>query len=289
MGPPSSGALTVGQILMLLSQFDMGALGPESPEAWRLIGDASRLAFADRGRYMADNDFVPVPVEGLLDEGYLAKRADLLRSDTALAEVSPGDPEFDHALEWGDDVAIEFPSTSHVSIVDRYGNVASMTTTIENAFGSRLMVRGFLLNNELTDFSFRSHDDGRPIANRVAPGKRPRSSMAPTIVTKDGAPVLVVGSPGGSRIIGYVAKTIIAYLDWGMDVQQAVDLPHLVNRFGVYDVEAGTTATDLLPALEALGFEVSVGFLVSGLHAISIGDMLRGGADPRREGIALGE
>jgi gamma-glutamyltranspeptidase/glutathione hydrolase len=289
MGPPSSGALTVGQILGLLAPFEMDALGAGSVEAWRLIGDASRLAFADRGRYMADSDYVPVPVEGLLDEGYLAGRAELLDRDTALPEVAPGEPEFDHALKFADDASIEFPSTSHISIVDRFGNVASMTTTIENAFGSRLMVRGFLLNNELTDFSFRSHENGRPIANRVEPGKRPRSSMAPTIVMQDGAPVLAVGSPGGSRIIGYVAKTIIAYIDWGLDVQAAIDLPHLVNRFGTYDVEAGTAAMDLLPGLEALGFEMAPQVLVSGLHAISIGENLRGGADPRREGIALGE
>ncbi len=289
MGPPSSGGLTVGQILGLLAPFDMGAMRPDSIEAWRLIGDASRLAFADRGRYMADSDYVPVPVKGLLDQDYLRKRARLLERDVALQEVAAGEPEFDHAFDLADDSSLELPSTSHISIVDGFGNVASMTTTIENAFGSRLMVRGFLLNNELTDFSFVSHENGRPVANVVAPGKRPRSSMAPTIVMQNGAPVLAVGSPGGSRIIGYVAKTIIAYLDWGMDVQSAVALPHLVNRFGTYDVEAGTEALDLLPGLKALGFDVAPQVLVSGLHAISIGDTLQGGADPRREGIALGE
>jgi gamma-glutamyltranspeptidase/glutathione hydrolase len=164
-----------------------------------------------------------------------------------------------------------------------------MTTTIENAFGSRLMVGGFLLNNELTDFSFRTHTDGVPIANRLEPGKRPRSSMAPTIVLKDGKPVLAVGSPGGSRIIGYVAKTIIAHLDWGLDIQKAVSLPHAVNRFGTFDLEDGTDAVALQGKLESIGFDVSVRDLNSGLHAISIGDRLTGGADPRREGIALGE
>ncbi|MEM7596512.1 MAG: gamma-glutamyltransferase [Pseudomonadota bacterium] len=289
MGPPSSGALTVGQILGLLEGFDLAGLGPQSAEAWRLIGDASRLAFADRGRYMADSDFVPVPVKGLVDPAYLAERAQVLTGDVALPEVAPGEPEFDHALNWADDISLEFPSTSHISIVDGYGNALSMTTTIENGFGSRVMVRGFLLNNELTDFSFRSHEGGVPIANRVEPGKRPRSSMSPTIVLKDGTPVLVVGSPGGSRIIGYVAKTIIAHLDWGMNPQEAVDLGHLVNRFGVYDVEAGTSAIDLMPALMEMGFEVNRRDLNSGLHAISIGDVLLGGADRRREGIALGE
>jgi len=285
MGPPSSGASTVGQILGLLSPFDLARLGPDDPEAWRLIGDASRLAFADRGRYLADSDFVPVPLKGLLAPDYLKSRSELLRGDDALPQVAPGRPEFDHALNWADDRSIELPSTSHISIVDGYGNALSMTTTIENGFGSRLMVRGFLLNNELTDFSFASHDAGRPIANRVEPGKRPRSSMAPTILRRDGAPVLVLGSPGGSMIIGYVAKTIIAWADWGMDVQEAVALPHLVNRFGPYDVEA----PHLAPPLRDLGYEVTLRALTSGLHVIEIGETLKGGADPRREGLAYGE
>lgn len=289
MGPPSSGALTVGQILGMLDSYDLGALGAENPESWRLIGDASRLAFADRGRFMADSDYVPMPTKGLVDPAYLAERAKLLAGEAALEAVAPGNPAYDHAMNWADDESIELPSTSHISIVDSYGNVASMTTTIENAFGSRLMVNGFLLNNELTDFSFRTHNDGVPIANALAPGKRPRSSMSPTIVLKDGAPVLAIGSPGGSRIIGYTAKAIIAYIDWGMNIQEAISLPHAVNRFGTYDVEDGTSATDLAPALEAMGFEVNVRGLNSGLHAIAIGDGLQGGADPRREGIALGD
>ncbi|MEM8629635.1 MAG: gamma-glutamyltransferase [Pseudomonadota bacterium] len=289
MGPPSSGALTVGQILGMLDRFDLGALGPESAEAWRLIGDASRLAFADRGRYMADSDFVPVPVKGLVAPDYLARRAALLSGPEALAAVAPGNPEYDHALNWADNVDISHPSTSHISIIDSYGNALSMTTTIENGFGSRVMAPGgFLLNNELTDFSFASHADGLPIANRVEPGKRPRSSMAPTIVLKDGKPVLIVGSPGGSRIIGYVAKTIIAHLDWGMDVQAAIDMPHAVNRFGTFDLEDGTSAADLAMPLEAIGYEVNLRALTSGLHAISVGESLLGGADPRREGIVLG-
>ncbi|SHH48075.1 gamma-glutamyltransferase [Marivita hallyeonensis] len=289
MGPPSSGALTVGQILGMLESYDLAALGPDSAEAWRLIGDASRLAFADRGLYMADTDYVPMPTQGLVAPAYLAERAQLLQGDDALPEVSAGSPEWDHAMQLAPDESLELPSTSHISIVDSYGNALSMTTTIENGFGSRLFVRGFLLNNELTDFSFRTHADGRPIANRLEPGKRPRSSMAPTIVLRDGMPTLVFGSPGGSRIIGYVAKTIIAHVDWGMDVQQAVAMPHLVNRFGTYDVEEDTSATDLAPALTELGFEVGARALTSGLHAIAIGETLTGGADPRREGIALGE
>lgn len=291
MGPPSSGALTVGQILGIMDNFVFD--DPTDPDVWRLIGDASRLAFADRGRYMADSDFVPVPTEGLVDTFYLEERAGLIEGDrtdgfVALPEVSPGEPEWDHAQLWGDDVSIEFPSTSHISIVDSYGNALSMTTTIENGFGSRLFVRGFLLNNELTDFSFATHSNGYPIANRVEPGKRPRSSMSPTIVMEDGAPVLVIGSPGGSRIIGYVAKTIMAHLEWDMDIQAAIAMPHLVNRFGTYDLEEGTDAVAFEAPLTELGYEVNIRGLNSGLHAISIGDTLSGGADPRREGIALG-
>ena len=169
------------------------------------------------------------------------------------------------------------------------GNVASMTTTIENGFGSRLMVGGFLLNNELTDFSFRSHRDGVPIANRVEPAKRPRSSMSPTIVMKDGVPVIVAGSPGGSRIIGYTTQAIIAMIDWGMDPQSAAALPHAVNRFGTYDLEAGTAAEKMGAGLGAIGYETNARPLTSGLHLIEIGAQLRGGADPRREGIVLGE
>ena len=288
MGPPSSGAIAIGQMLGMLEGYDLSA-GPQDVNVRRLMGDAARLAFADRGRYVADSDYVPVPLAGMIDPAYLSERATLLSGDDALPEVAPGNPAFDHALLWADDEAIELPSTSHISIVDAAGNVASMTTTIENGFGSRLMVGGFLLNNELTDFSFRSHKDGVPIANRVEPGKRPRSSMAPTIVLKDGAPVLAVGSPGGSRIIGYTAQAIIAVIDWGMDVQQAAAVPHAVNRFGTYDLEEGTDAAMLAEGLGEIGYETGVRALTSGLHLVAIGDTLQGGADPRREGIALGD
>ncbi|WP_425466824.1 gamma-glutamyltransferase [Roseovarius arcticus] len=289
MGPPSSGAIAVGQTLGALEAYDLAAYGPQSPDARRLIGDASRLAFADRGRYVADADFVPVPVEGMLDPAYLAARGALLGGDAALENTDPGQPKFDHALNWADDIAVEAPSTSHISIVDSYGNALSMTTTIENAFGSRVMAAGFMLNNELTDFSFASHENGVPIANAVAPGKRPRSSMAPTIVLKDGAPRLVLGSPGGSRIIPYVANAIIGYVDWGMDAQAITAMPHLVNRFGTYDLEEGTDAEALAQPLRDMGYEVELRGLNSGLHAIAIGDALTGGADPRREGLAIGE
>jgi gamma-glutamyltranspeptidase/glutathione hydrolase len=292
MGPPSSGAVAIGQMLGVLENFDLKALGPDNPESWRLIGDAQRLAFADRERYLADTDFVPLPVKGLLDKTYLGERAALLDGGRALGpdQVTAGTPDWDHAFNFGRDAAIELPSTSHFVIVDKDGNVVSMTTTIENGFGSRLMAKGFLLNNELTDFSFKTHDAAIPIANRVEPGKRPRSSMSPTIVMKDGKPVLAIGSPGGSQIIGYVAQALIASIDWGMDVGEIVAMPHFVNRFGPYELEADTPAVHLADALKALGYEVKIGEMNSGLHAIAIGpDGLQGAADPRREGVAVGE
>ena len=290
MGPPSSGGITVGQILGMLASYDLAKMGPNSSDAWRLIGDASRLAFADRGRYIADSDFVTVPVKGLLNKQYLKNRATLLIRKKALETVSPGNPPFHTANSFADDESIELPSTSHISIVDQYGNALSMTTTIENTFGSRLMTKGgFLLNNEMTDFSFRAIKDGVPIANRVEPGKRPRSSMAPTIVLKDGKPYLVIGSPGGSRIIGFVAKAIIAYVDWGMNVQEVVSMPHLINRFGTYDLEKNTKAEMMKGPLFIAGFNVKSRGLNSGLHAIAIYEnRLEGGADPRREGLAYG-
>lgn len=291
MGPPSSGALTIGQILGMIEAFDMKAIGPESAESWRIIGDASRLAFADRSLYMADSDFVDMP-KGLLNRQYLWNRGRTLFRNKAYEpnEVKPGEPPFDHSLLFAPDNSIELPSTSHFSIVDKDGNVVSMTTTIESGFGSRLMVNGFLLNNELTDFSFVPEVDGKPVANAIEPGKRPRSSMAPTIIMKDGKPVLAIGSPGGSRIIPYVAKTIIAWVDWEMDIQRAIDLPHLVNRFGKYDLEEGTAAEKFAKPLEKFGYEVEIRGLNSGLHGIEITEEgLEGGADPRREGIPVGE
>ena len=290
MGPPSSGGLTIAQILGMLEGYDLRQMGHLSPQAWRLIGDASRLAFADRGRYMADSDYVAVPLTGLLNGRYLKARASLLNRMSALEDVAPGNPPFKTASSFADDESKELASTSHISIIDHYGNALSMTTTIENVFGSRLMTKGgFLLNNEMTDFSFRSHKEGVPIANMVEAGKRPRSSMAPTIVLKGGKPVLVIGSPGGSRIIGYVTQAIIAYIDWGMDVQQAVSMPHLVNRFGTFDLEKGTDAEMLGDQLSDLGFKVKLRGLNSGLHAIAITDKgLVGGADPRREGVVIG-
>lgn len=292
MGPPSSGAVAIGQMLGILENFDIKALGPDNVESWRMIGDAQRLAFADRERYVADPDFTPLPIKGLLSKTYLGTRASLMDGGRALdgAAVKAGEPEWDHALLFGRGPTLEMPSTSHFVIVDKQGNVVSMTTTIESGFGSRLMTNGFLLNNELTDFSFKTHDGALPVANRVEPGKRPRSSMAPTIVMKDGKPLLAIGSPGGSQIIGYVAQALVAYIDWGMPVEQIVAQPHLISRFGTYDIEAGTDAEKFAAPLKALGYDVKAGEMNSGLHAIEItGTGLVGSADPRREGVAVGD
>ena len=293
MGPPSSGALTVGQILGISSNFDLRGLGKDSPQSWQVIGDASRLAFADRGRYMADSDYVPMP-QGLLDPSYLAERAKLITLGTALSkeQITAGEPAWGsmQKVALADDESIELPSTSHFVIADKEGNIVSMTTTIENGFGSRLMSNGFLLNNELTDFSFASHKNGYPIANRLEPGKRPRSSMSPSIVMKNDAPYMAIGSPGGSRIIGYVANTLIAHFDWDMPIQEAINLPHLVNRFGTYDLEKGTSAEQFKTPLETMGYKVNVRDLNSGIHAILLKDnKLTGAADPRREGEAYGD
>ncbi|RMD61837.1 MAG: gamma-glutamyltransferase [Alphaproteobacteria bacterium] len=288
MPPPTSGGVATLQILGILSQFDLAALAPNSTAAVHLITEASRLAFADRNRFLGDPDFVPVPVDRLLAPDYLARRARLIGPDASLGKAVPGLPIQNGAMPHQPAP----PSTTHMVVVDAAGNVVSMTASIESAFGSRLMAAGFLLNNELTDFSFRPRDDaGRLIANRVEPGKRPRSSMAPTIILdRDGGFAVALGSPGGSRIIGYVVKALIATLDWGLDIQAAIDLPNFVNRNGPTDLEKGTVLETLVLALRALGHEVRVRSLVSGLHGIARrGGILTGGADPRREGVAAGD
>jgi gamma-glutamyltranspeptidase/glutathione hydrolase len=285
MPPPTSGGVAVLQILGLLERFDMPALAPDSAAAWHLITEASRLAFADRDRFLADADFVPVPVQQLLAPDYLARRSALIAPDASLGTAEPGLPAQNGAMP----VQHDPPSTTHLVVVDAAGNAVSMTASIESAFGARLMAAGFLLNNELTDFSFRPDIDGRPVANRVEPGKRPRSSMAPTIaLAGDGRLALAVGSPGGSRIIGYVVKALVATLDWGLDIQAAIDLPNVVNRNGASEVEEGAAA--LAAGLTAAGGEVKLVPLNSGLHGIVVTAAgLTGAADRRREGVALGD
>ncbi len=285
--PPTSGGATVLQILGILENFDLSATRPMGVEAVHLLAEASRLAFADRNRFLADSDFVDVPLDRLLSDDYLARRARLIDREQSLGTAEPGFARDRAAMP-------DQPggrSTSHYSIVDADGNAVSATASVEQAFGSRLMVRGFVLNNQLTDFSFQPERDGRPVANRVAPGKRPRSSMAPTIVKDEGGGFrLAVGSPGGSRIIGYTALRVLAVLDWGQDVQTAVDLPNVVNRNGPTTLEQGTSAEALAEPLRARGHAVEAEAMTSGLHAIHRRDgRLTGGADPRREGVALGD
>lgn len=290
--PPASGGTTVGEILGLLGHFDLSHLRPLSLDAVHLFAEASKLAYSDREVYLADPDIRAIPAVGLIDTLYLMVRAQLINPDQALpTPVRAGNPPWRDALNLAPGQADEFPSTSQISIVDRGGNMLTLTTSIEDEFGSRLMVDGFLLNNELTDFSFRPEVNGRLVANRVEPGKRPRSAMSPTVVKDDnGQPVLVVGSPGGPRIIEYVAETLLGVLDWGLDIQAAINLPHVVNRNGVTELEQGTSVAALKPALEARGHTVAVVELPSGLQGIQIGDgHLTGGADPRREGVAVGE
>jgi gamma-glutamyltranspeptidase/glutathione hydrolase len=302
MPPPSSGGIAVGQMLGIFGHRNIAVFPPDDApalepraEAVHLFSEAGRLAFADRALYVADSDFVQVNVAGLLDPTYLKQRAQLIgpRSmGTASAGVPPGT-----AVAWAPDPSPLKTATSHISVVDGRGNAVAMTTTIEDAFGARLMVRGFLLNNQLTDFSFVPQVDGRPVANRVQPGKRPRSSMAPTLVfdRQTGALVATLGSPGGSQIIGYVAKTLVGVLDWNLELQRAIALPNFGSRNGPTEVEKGRISAAVIDGLKERGHDVREVDMASGLQGIvrvrlpdgSYG--WAGGADPRREGVALGD
>jgi len=269
MGPPSSGGVALLQILGVLERTPFARAAPQSAAALHFFAEAGKLAYADRARYLGDPDFVKVPVKGLLAPRYLDERAALV-SEKAMALAPPGDAE---------------TGTSHFSIVDARGDIVSMTTTIETAFGSRIMVRGFLLNNQLTDFDFMPGG-----ANAVAAGKRPRSSMAPTIVFKGEEPQLAVGSPGGSMIINYVAKALVGTLDWGLGVQDAIELPNFGSRNGPTLVELGSRYEGLAGALTERGHQVDRIVLTSGLHGIQrVSGGWRGGADPRRDGAVRGD
>ncbi len=290
MGPSSSGGVTVGQILALIEPYDLGPK-PLEPEAAHLIVEAERLAFADRALYLADPDFGSVPVAGLLDSNYLAGRRALIDPKRAQAHAAAGLPPNTKQGSFGRDRTQERKGTSHISVVDAAGDAFSMTTTIEQAFGARTMVRGFLLNNQLTDFSFAPADeDGRAIANRVEGGKRPRSSMSPTIVFGPAGLRYVLGSPGGPAIIIFNLKTIIALIDWGLDAAAASALVNFGSVEKAVLLEPGAAWDNLAASLAAMGHEVRRMPLTSGEHVIALTpEGLEGGADPRREGVALGD
>ncbi len=289
--PPSAGGVTTLQILGILQRFDLAALEPGSAKAVHLIAEASALAFADRDAYIADPDFAPVPTAGMLDPGYLELRAKEISLGKSLGVAVPGMPAAAADLGNAPDNSDHGLSTTHVSVIDGDGNAVSMTTSIETVFGSRLMVRGFLLNNQMTDFSFLPNKDGVPVVNRIAAGKRPRSSMAPTLVLDgQGRMVMAVGSPGGPWIIGYVAKTIVAVLDWKLNIQEAINLANFSNHNGVTELERNTPLVALRTPLAKLGHKIWIRPLISGLHGIVVtGEGLAGGADPRRQGVALGD
>ncbi|NQV80747.1 MAG: gamma-glutamyltransferase [Alphaproteobacteria bacterium] len=291
MPPPTSGGVTTLQILGILQNANLAANSPTSPASAHLIAEASRLAFADRGKYLADPDFVDVPVSRLLDPAYLRKRYKQISLYDVMDSAAPGVFLDRRGSEFGIGETLELPSTTHFSIVDDKGNAVSMTSSVENTFGSRLMVRGFLLNNQLTDFSFRPDNDGVPVANRVEAGKRPRSSMSPMIVLDGrGRFRMAVGSPGGSRIIGYVVKTLVGVIDWQLDVQSAIDLPNITNRGRATEIERLGDHAGMLQALSQLGHDAVAVEMTSGIHAIvRDGRGLWGGADPRREGLAVGD
>jgi gamma-glutamyltranspeptidase/glutathione hydrolase len=300
--PPSSGGIAIAQMLGILETTKIAAYPPVNgqldAQAIHLFSEAGRLAYADRNRYVADTDFVPLPGKGIasmLDKGYLAGRAALIGEKT-MGSAQPGTPQ-GMQVAWGTDTALDKPSTSHLVAVDQYGGGLSMTTSVEDAFGSRQMVDGFMLNNQLTDFSFDAADAQGPIANRVQPGKRPRSAMSPTLVfDKDTHKlVLATGSPGGSTIINYVMKVLVGTLDWNMDVQQAISLPNYGSRNGPTELEAGRVSAEVIAQLKAKGHEVKEFEQNSGLQGIQRRTdaggkpVWFGGADPRREGIVRGD
>jgi gamma-glutamyltranspeptidase/glutathione hydrolase len=280
MPPPSSGGLAILQALALLEPFELWRDKPNDLRSVHLIAEASRLAFADRNRYVGDPAFVAVPVAGLLSPSYLDERRKLMSSDRSMGEVAPGVPP--GYVERG---------TSHMSIVDARGNAVSFTTTVEGPFGAGMSVGGVVLNNELTDFSARPDSDGRPVANRVEPGKRPRSSMSPTFVLdRDRRLVAAVGSAGGARIIGDTLQALVGLLDWNLSPAEALALPRVLNLNGPTELEQGTPLEAQADALRALGHQVQVRRHEGGLSALRrTADGWQGAADPRRDGTAMGD
>jgi len=301
MPPPSSGGIAIAQILGVLESKNLGAYAPKNgmltADGIHLMSEAERLAYADRNRYVADTDFVPLPGKGvasLLDKNYLKLRSGQI-ADKSMGRARAGVPP-EVKVAWGDDTALDKPSTSHLVAVDGYGNGLSMTTSVEDAFGSRQMVDGFILNNQLTDFSFDSVDENGPVANRVQANKRPRSSMSPTLVfdKQTRKLVLATGSPGGSTIINYVAKVLVGTLDWNLNVQQAISLPNFGSRNGPTELEAGRFSQATIEELKARGHDVRQNEQNSGLQGLQRMQkdgraVWFGGADPRREGIVKGD
>jgi gamma-glutamyltranspeptidase / glutathione hydrolase len=289
MGPPSSGATTVFQILGMLERFDMKAMGKDDPRSWHAIAEAMMLAYADREKYLGDADFVSVPVAGLLNKGYIAKRSALISLDKSLPQYTAGDPP--GAAKRAAAISSEVAGTTHFVAVDGAGNVSSMTSTIEGPFGSQLIANGYFLNNELTDFTFAPEKDGALVANRPQAGKRPLSSMSPTIVYgPDGKVILAIGSAGGKRIIMHVTKSLIGALDFGLSAQDAIALPNIYFGGDAVLIEAGTSLDAMRDRIAALGRTVVSSDLGSKLNAVERTPTgWRGAADPRSEGVALEE
>lgn len=286
---PSSGGVTMLQTLGILENFDLKKFEPNSPQAAHLIIEATRLAYADRNEYVAD--VANVPIDKMLDREYLKSRAMLIDPNVAMKKVEPG--KFvvnDNKLVMNSN-SVELPSTTHLSVVDADGNAVAMTSSIEYFFGSALSVDGFLLNNQLTDFSFEPEKNGKKVANRVEPNKQPRSSMSPTFIfDESGKLVMVVGSPGGPRIIQFVVKTIVNHVDFGLDVQQSISIPTFVVLNDVVELEKNQDIGKLKKALSRMGHKTKVIEIVSGINAVTIeNNQIKGGADPRREGVAIGD
>ena len=289
MGPPSSGATTVFQILGMIERFDIKAMGKDDPKAWHAIAEAMLLAYADREKYLGDGDFVSVPVAGLLDKRYIAERSATISLDKSLPAYAAGNPP--GAAKRTAAISSEVAGTTHFVAADGDGNIASMTSTIEGPFGSQLIANGYFLNNELTDFTFAPEKDGAPVANRPQAGKRPLSSMSPTIVYgPDGKVILAVGSAGGKRIIMHVTKTLIGFLDFGLSAKDAIALPNIYFGGDAVLIEGGTSLDAIRDKMAALGRTVVSSDLGSKVNAVERTPTgWRGAADPRSEGVALDE
>lgn len=286
MGPPSSGGLTMLMMLKLLEDFNIKSLKPNSIDMIHLFSEVNRIAYADRAYYMGDSDFINVPINGLLDDTYIKKRRNLINKDYYSEDIKKGMPEGYENFE--KNIDISKPSTSHFVIVDKEGNAVSMTSTVEGPFGSHLMAGGFILNNELTDFSMLPEINGKKIANRVEPNKRPMSSMTPTIIFKDNELYALTGSPGGTSIINYVTKSVLGIIDWNLEPDEIVELPHYMNKGNYTELEKDSVIENLKSKLESKGHPVRVLRKRSGLHlAVKKEDGFIGSADPRREGLVI--